>query len=99
MKQGEADKKRQFHSSRCTFPECSGFQLLQSGILFKNLPGHFECNRDFFANCTGHGAINRREQRSIYCVPLSGLKEAKNAEAYRAIAAGCVPNGDFSKGR
>jgi hypothetical protein len=28
-----------------------------------------------------------------------GFKEAKNAEAYRAIAAGCVPNGDFSKGR
>ena len=27
-----------------------------------------------------------------------GLKEAKNAEAYRAIAAGCVPNDDFIKG-
>src|SRR5690349_13985759 len=48
----------------------------------------------FSPNCTGPVLSNPENNRLFIAFHFPGLKEAKNAEAYRAIAAGCVPNDD-----
>ena len=66
--------------------------------LFIRLFWGFERYGNFFANCTGKVLSTPGNKRLFIAFHFPGLKEAKNAEAYRAIAAGCVPNDDFING-
>jgi replicative superfamily II helicase len=55
-------------------------------------------NRDFSPTALDTVLSTPENNRLFIAFHFPGLKEAKNAEAYRAIAAGCVPNDDFIKG-
>jgi hypothetical protein len=75
MKQGEADKNRQVYSGRCTFPECSGIQLLLSGNFIRNPTGAIL------------SAIEMLRQlspvRILGCVRLSGASRCNEAAQRR----------------